>query len=127
MRNTDRKKVGRLGEDAACVYLIQHGHTVIKRNWRGSHTEIDIISLDARGVHFVEVKTRTAPVMADPEVNVGPAKQKTLVKSAMMFLKSKDREYLSDCEVFFDILTVVLDGDDKQIQFYPQAFIPIYV
>ena len=58
--------MGDLGEDLASRYLEQLGHTVLERNWRHSHLEIDLITLDAEGLHFVEVKSRTAPVSAAP-------------------------------------------------------------
>jgi len=126
MDTKDRKTTGGRGEDAACEYLNSIGQTILERNWRGSHTEIDIISYDDKGVHFVEVKTRKAPIMAEPELNVDHAKQRTLTKAAQYYLHSKDRAYLADCEVFFDVVGVVLDEDTAHISYFPQAFIPIY-
>lgn len=117
--------VGKRGEDAACLWLAEQGHTVLERNWRGGHCEIDIISADSRGLHFVEVKSRKAPVAADPLVNVTAAKQKNLVKAALRYLHSGSRRF-ADAEISFDIVTVVLDGTQNHIQYYPQAFIPIY-
>lgn len=117
--------VGKKGEDAACIWLVSKGHTVLERNWRGGRCEIDIITADGSGLHFVEVKTRQAPVAADPLVNVTPTKQKHLVQAALQYLHSGGRRF-QDAEVSFDIVTVVLDKDTKYIQYYPQAFIPIY-
>ena len=42
-----RGELGRLGEDIACRYLENLGHTILDRNWRWGHLEIDIISFDA--------------------------------------------------------------------------------
>lgn len=117
---------GRKGEDEACLYLMRKGHTIVARNWRGGHGELDIVSLDGEGLHFVEVKTRKAPAAAEPEVNVDAAKRRHLVKTARMFLKSPEGRTLADCEVFFDIITVILENETTHIQHYPQAFIPIY-
>lgn len=117
--------VGKRGEDAACLWLASKGHTVLERNWRGGRQEIDVISFDAQGLHFVEVKTRKAPVTADPLVNITPAKQKNLVKAALKYLHSADRRF-ADAEVHFDVITVVLKENTTYIQYYPQAFIPIY-
>ena len=85
--------VGKMGEDAACRWLQQNGHSVLARNWRGGHVEIDLITADESGLHFVEVKSRKAPVAADPLVNVTPAKQKHLVQAALKYLHSGDRRY----------------------------------
>jgi putative endonuclease len=40
------------------------GHTILERNWRSGHLEIDIISFDKDGTHFVEVKTRSRSIQA---------------------------------------------------------------
>ena len=61
---TARRRLGDLGEDQACSHLERLGHVVLERNWRHSHLEIDIITRDPEGLHFVEVKSRTAPVSA---------------------------------------------------------------
>jgi len=124
---TEGRRVGTRGEDAACDYLRNSGHLILERNWRSSHLETDIITLDRSGIHFVEVKTRKAPTSADPEVNVGEAKKKRMVRSAQSYLHSADKARLGEMEVFFDVLTVVLDGDETTINYYPQAFIPTYV
>lgn len=68
--------LGRRGEDVACGFLSGKGHTIVERNYRSGHLEIDIITLDKDGVHFVEVKSRVAPVAVSPEENVTAAKQK---------------------------------------------------
>ena len=57
-REDYRRDLGRLGEDIACDLLRKMGHTILERNYRNGHLEIDIISIDADGIHFVEVKTR---------------------------------------------------------------------
>lgn len=53
------KDVGEYGEQLACRYLTDHGYTVLARNWRCAHGEIDIVAADPAGVlRVVEVKTR---------------------------------------------------------------------
>ena len=117
--------VGKSGEDVACAWLEARGHRVLERNWRGGHCEIDIITADRQGLHFVEVKSRKAPVAADPLVNVTPAKQKHMVQAALKYLHSARRAY-ANAEVCFDVVTVVFYRDNTEIEYYPQAFIPIY-
>lgn len=117
--------VGKKGEDAAALWLAGKGQTVLERNWRGGRCEIDLITADGNGLHFVEVKTRKAPVAADPLVNVTAAKQRNLVKAALNYLHSAGRKF-ADAEVHFDVVTVVLKDNTTYIQYYPQAFIPIY-
>lgn len=119
-----RKTLGNMGEDLACGYLTSQGHVILDRNWRYGHLEIDIVSKDDKGLHFVEVKSRVAPVSADPEENVGWKKQRRLTSAANAYLHSRAA---GDLEVTFDIVTVVFDGEKTDIKYYNQAFIPIYI
>ena len=121
---TSRKRLGDLGEDLACRHLEQLGHKVLARNWRWSHLEVDLITMGAGGLHFVEVKSRTAPVSAAPEENVTFRKQKRLTAAALAYLNAG---HFGDLDVFFDIVTVVFDGGKTDITYYKQAFIPVYV
>ncbi len=118
--------VGKRGEDAACNFLVSLGHAILERNWRGGRCEIDIISADGEGLHFVEVKSRTAPTSADPLVNVTAGKQRHIIKAARKYLNTPQGRRFPDAEVLFDIITVVFDGNTTYIKHYPQAFIPIY-
>ena len=122
---TEKQKIGRLGEDEACRYLESLGHTVLDRNWRCSHLETDIVTINPAGLHFVEVKARRAPVAADPLVNVDTDKRRRMVRSAQRYLHDPDR-HLPDCEVFFDVITVIFDKEFVTLEYYPQAFVPTY-
>lgn len=51
--------LGREGEYAACVYLLERDIHILERNWYGHDCEIDIIAEDYGEVIFIEVKTRT--------------------------------------------------------------------
>lgn len=122
---TEKTDIGRMGEDAAALWLERHGHSILSRNWRSGRVELDIVSSDSRGIHFVEVKSRKAPVMADPAVNVDWAKRKHLQAAAQNWLHSL--KGAASVEVFFDIITVVFEEGGHTINYYPQAFIPLYV
>lgn len=126
---TDRTTVGRRGEEEASLYLTRLGHKILARNWRGGHLELDIISLLGQELHVVEVKSRVAPVMAEPSRNVGRDKQRRMVAAAKAFLHSDERKNLpADLEIFFDVMSVVFygTGADFDIEYYPKAFIPLY-
>ena len=117
-----RGAVGRRGEDIAARYLVESGHTVLARNWRIGHLEIDIITMAADGIHFVEVKSRVFPMTADPEENVGPVKRRRLVRAAGEWLRLNGRE---DMECHFDVAGVVFRGDAYSVRYIPKAFIPV--
>ena len=120
-------KLGKAGEEEVCKWLISKGHTILERNWRAGKQEIDIISLDRDGIHFVEVKSRTAPVQGEPEEAVNPAKQRNIVKAARRFMTLKGNELSDNLEIWFDIAAVTFDGGDVRLNYFLGAFVPIYV
>ena len=126
-RANHRQTLGRKGEDIACRHLEGMGHMILERNWRKGHLEIDIISLDDAGIHFVEVKTRQKHIQAPPQENVGPVKQKHLTKASLGYLHSSRKLASKDLECFFDVIAVTFDEYDYTVEWIPQAFIPIYM
>lgn len=124
---TSRQVIGRRGEDEACLYLMSLGHMIVDRNWRTSHLETDIITMDRAGLHFVEVKTRKAPAMAEPQYNVNQRKQLRLSRAAAAYLHTKQIKWMGADEVFFDVISVLIYPDKVDIQYFPKAFIPTYL
>lgn len=121
-------ELGRRGEDVACEFLTGKGHTIVQRNFRSGHLEIDIISLDRNGVHFVEVKSRVAPVMVSPEENVTMSKQRKVADAALRYLNmAKDKRIPPDAEVNFDIVAVTFDRGKEIVEWFPNAFYPMYL
>jgi putative endonuclease len=66
--------LGRRGEDVAANYLADQGFTVVERNWRCEHGEIDLIGFDGRETVFVEVKTRSSTAFGHPFEAITDAK-----------------------------------------------------
>ena len=126
-RGNHRQTLGEKGENLACRYLESIGHTILERNWRSGHLEIAIISADPQGIHFVEVKTRQKNVQAPPQENVGKTKQARLVKAALGYLNSETQLPRNDMECFFDIIAITFQGENAQVEWIPQAFIPLYI
>ena len=125
---TARMLLGKRGEDVACRFLEGMGHRILRRNYRSGHLEIDIISTDGNGVHFVEVKSRVAPVAVAPEENVTALKQRKIANAALRYLHgSKDPGVTGGMEARFDIVAVTFDGGEERIEWFPDAFIPLYV
>lgn len=116
--------VGRRGEDSACEFLIGHGHTVLHRNWRAGHFEIDVVTSAPDGIHFVEVKSRVAPAAAAPEDSAGQAKLARIAAAAGRYLAKYPQE--AEGEIWFDVVTVVFDGGETAVEYYPGAYIPMY-
>jgi putative endonuclease len=122
MEEKGKRALGRLGEEMACNFLQRQGHRILRRNWQGSHLEVDIISEAADGVHFVEVKARM-DAGAAPEERVDARKQRRISAAALKYLNESG----SDREVFFDVVAVTFDGASTRVKYFPQAWIPMYM
>lgn len=120
--NTGR--IGKRGEDAAAVYLAERGHTILERNWRYGHLEIDIITLDSDGLHFVEVKSRFAPAGNGPEEGVTALKQRRVAKAAAAYIS---RRGICGQECRFDIVAITFEDCGINIRYFPDAFIPVFM
>lgn len=120
---------GRIGEELACRYLMKAGHVILKRNWRCGHLEIDIISSDRNGTHFVEVKCRREPFQAEPQENVTYRKQKRITRAASAYLLKEKSSSGNYGECHFDIVSVTFrqNRESAEIRFFPDAWIPIFL
>lgn len=122
-----RRELGQIGEDLACRFLMDMGHTILERNWRCGHLELDIISLDAVGIHFVEVKTRRENIQAPPQTSVNRKKQERIIQASIGFLRSGKGKPYYNYEVIFDVIAVTFSNEGHQIEWLPQAYIPLYM
>lgn len=125
-KNT-RRQLGQRGEDIACEFLQSIGHIILERNWRYGHREIDIISFDAEGIHFVEVKTRQKNIQARPQDNVNKTKQKRIVSASLGYLNTAQGLPRKDLECFFDVVAITFENGEADVEWIPQAFIPLYI
>lgn len=62
-----RRSLGARGEELACRHLSAHGYSIIERNARTRHGELDIVAQYEGTLVFVEVKTARAEAAAGPE------------------------------------------------------------
>ena len=124
-RMNNRQNTGKFGEDRAADYLEGRGFTILARNWRSGHYELDIVAVDDDGIHFVEVRTRINPEIL-PQETVNSVKQRKVVEAARRFLREEAYQKFSDFETFFDVVGVSVTGDDTDLEYIPQAFIPMY-
>ncbi|MCX6209605.1 MAG: YraN family protein [Bacteroidetes bacterium] len=104
IRNLD---VGNKGENVATEYLLQNGYTIIERNWRYKHWEIDIICSRNKKLHFVEVKTRTNKKFGNPEESINESKMNALKKGAEMYLLQNEQWTL----IQFDVVAITMNKE----------------
>jgi putative endonuclease len=85
---TPRQAVGRWGEDTATAYLAAKGYSILRRNVRTAHGEIDIIASKEGLLVFVEVKARRSHAFGYPEDSVTRRKQTFLLSAAEEYLQA---------------------------------------
>ncbi|MFC5817333.1 YraN family protein [Nonomuraea harbinensis] len=88
-----KNELGRHGEQLAADYLRAEGMTIIERNWRCRHGEIDIIAEDGPTLVVVEVKTRSGTSHGTALESVRPAKLARLRALAAKWLAAESRTY----------------------------------
>ena len=95
---------GTLGERLAAEYLSLKGFTILHKNWRHSHWEVDIIASNNNVLHFIEVKTRRTKKFGYPEDDVTKKKLINLINASEEFLFL----YPEWKRIQFDILSINL-------------------
>ena len=81
----DNKDTGFLGENKAADYLLGMGFSILFRNWRYKHLEIDIIASKGNCLHIIEVKTRRTTAYGFPEQHIDAQKMQHLKNAAALF------------------------------------------
>ena len=116
---TQKKELGKKGEDLALRYLKKNGYRVYERNYVCKMGEVDIIAKEKDTLAFIEVKTRTSTAFGPPQLAVNAAKQMQLSKAALYFLKEKG---LGDIKARFDVVAIVLGPRGPEIELIKDAF-----
>jgi Holliday junction resolvase-like predicted endonuclease len=58
---------------------------------------------------------------------VTPVKQRRIAEAARRYLnRSKDSRLSPDLEISFDVVAVTFDKGETRIEWFPQAFIPMF-
>lgn len=107
-----RNTAGPVGEDAerhALEHLLQHGLTLVARNFRSRRGEIDIVMLDENCLVFVEVRSRNRNSFVNARLTVDARKQRKLASAALLFLARHPRFDQYVCR--FDVVGVDRDAD----------------
>ncbi len=121
------KNTGDRGEAIAGAYLEGKGYTILERNYRYEHAEVDLVCFKPAVKYkaggelvFAEVKTRTGLGFGRPEEAVTEAKQRLLRHAAEAYLYERKLEGAA-CR--FDVVSVVLHpGREPVIEHFENAF-----
>ena len=119
LSGSDNREKGTRGEDIAASCLRKEGYRIVERNYRCRHGEIDIVTMDAGEVVFVEVKSRRSDRFGSPEEAVGTIKQKKISKVALNYLHEKG---LTDHNARFDIVAISYLPEGNRVKIIKNAF-----
>lgn len=100
----NKRQIGFEYEKIAGEYLEKHGYEIIEYNFYSRSGEIDIIAKHEGYLVFVEVKYRENNKSGHPLEAVSIAKQKTICKCAMYYMK---KNHLYDVPVRFDVVGII--------------------
>ncbi|KQS73173.1 YraN family protein [Modestobacter sp. Leaf380] len=115
-----RAALGALGEQLAVGYLTDRGLTVLDRNWRTRHGELDVVARDGDAIVFCEVKARRGTGYGFPAAAVTPLKQQRLRSLALQWLAAHDHHAR---ELRFDVVAVLVrPGRPAEVTHLPAAF-----
>jgi len=111
---------GTIGEKMAERYLKEKGFTILHRNWRYTHWEVDIIAELNGKLHFVEVKTRTTMTFGFPEEDVSRKKIINLMNAGEEFLLQFPQWKI----IQFDIISVMMTkGNQPEFLFIEDVYV----
>ena len=113
-----KKETGEYGETVAARFLETKGFRITGRNVHSRYGEIDIIGENDEYILFVEAKTRSANRWGTPSEAVHTAKQKKIIKTALVYLS----EHPCALQPRFDVIEVMIENGKTGIQWLPNAF-----
>ncbi|HKK57864.1 MAG TPA: YraN family protein [Salinivirga sp.] len=117
---SQHSETGKWGEALAVDFFAKKNFKIEATNWHWHNKEIDLIVSNQREIIFVEVKTRTAGVLAKPEEALTRAKQKHLLQAANAYIIDHD----INKEARFDVITIWINGKQHNLKHTPNAFGP---
>lgn len=117
----NKKEKGNAGEQIAADYLIKEGYTLLKKNWRYKHGELDIIAQKNDQLIFAEVKTRNSRSYVNNNAYVKPCQRKSILNTANYFLQYNISH---NVDIRFDILCLFQVGNSFEINHIQNAFFP---
>lgn len=116
MAQTEKQKIGQIGENIAVKHLVKHKYKILARNYRKKWGEIDIIAKKNKILHFIEVKSVSHETFDfgdyRPEENVHPWKIKRIRRAIQSYLIEKNVSGETEWQV--DIMAVFIDFSKKR-------------
>jgi putative endonuclease len=105
---------GAEGEQKAAAFMVEHGWTVLERNFRSVGGEIDIIAEKGDTVAFVEVKAWDVLPQSELEHSIDSRKQARIARAARSYLSRSFA--LSGKRLRFDVIFLGRESGLRHIE-----------
>ena len=115
-----QQELGTIGEKMAQDYLINKQYTILHRNYRHKHLELDLICEKENKLIVVEVKTRQTAEIGEPWRAVTRTKQKLIIRASNFYIQEFDVQL----ETQFDVISIVHNSYRTEIEHLEDAFTP---
>lgn len=115
----DSISAGKHGEDLAVKFLQKAGYIILKKNFRASIGEVDIIAEDDGTLVFIEVKSRTSLRYGSPKEAITEQKKRQISKAALVFM---NRNKLFGHRARFDVVAIQMVEGRPQFELVKNAF-----
>jgi len=118
--NKTNREIGYEGEALAEEYLIQHGYTIIQKNYTVKGGEIDIIANEGGYLVFIEVKHHSKADYGTMLEKINLKKQQNIIYTAKVYITQRK---LLDCSCRFDVVTIERQSSgEKKVELIQDAF-----
>lgn len=104
-----KQLLGKFAENSAESLLKSAGLTIVERNWRCRHGEIDLIARDGSTLVFVEVRSRKRADFGSAAESITASKQRRVIAAARLYLATL--KTMPACR--FDVVT--LDAGNEPV------------
>lgn len=103
--NPSSKQIGQFGENIVVRFLVKHGFAVIRRNYRGKHGEIDVITIKSGILYIFEVKALQVRHVTHETREVATYRGSELVNARKrMKIRGALRQFLAESHVSHETL-----------------------
>jgi len=114
-------ELGKKGEEIALKFLLKKKYLIKEQNWRYKKKEIDIIAIKNNILTVIEVKTRSSDEFEKPQDAVTKKKQRFIIEATNAYIEKYDLYN----EVRFDIISIIIRGNNNKIEHIEDAFYPL--
>jgi putative endonuclease len=117
---TTDKPLGDRGERLAAEHLERAGWTVLARNFRVGHREVDLVARRGEVVAFIEVKTRAGLGYGHPLEAITALKRREIQRVAQVWVERHGRE--GDVYRYDAVSVLIIAGGEPMIEHVEDAW-----